>query len=357
LSNEADSRMPRLTFPRNTVATENRCKRQGHTTAWWITCDTGLASLLTLCALGLPQELLPISAEQAQNDPARFTVESSLVRLDVQVDEGSRLVSGLHADDFWIFDEQQRQRTVYFTSEHAPVDILFLLDVSASIRPAAEELARASLAAFNVLNPDDRVALMKFGRRGKLLVPFTKDREVVVAALRKLVSSGFWDLTDLYRSLDDASRYLWQSRVVGENMGAGQPRRVIVMITDGIGGPDKHEALTLRNLWEADAIVDVLIVGPTWEQINRAQHPPPYNPQNLQRIADRTGGTVTSTKRVDATLPEMLQRCRTRYSLFYRTPNGTPGSFRHVHVMLTPEIRQEHPSARVHTRAGYYLPK
>ena len=50
----------------------------------------------------------------------------------------------------------------------------------------------------------------------------------------------------------------------------------------------------------------------------------------------------------------MIERIRFRYTLAYRAPHAVAGTFRRIHVELTPDARRRYPSAVLHARTGYY---
>jgi VWFA-related protein len=270
------------------------------------------------------------------------------------VEEGGNVLTGLRQEDFIIYDEDEWQPVLYFANVSAPVDIVLLLDVSSSMDRIAAALARTAVKALASLRANDRVALLSFTTKAKVLVPYTTDHGRILPPIRKIASSRLVGSTDLYRALSDSCGYIQLSRQKAAPVAQeSQRRRVILMITDGVGFSAKREAKTLRELWEADAVVDAMIVGPNEEQRWRALRPPPYEPQDLRRIAAQTGGIVAPGAQVERDLPQILERSRTRYSLFYRKPEGGKSGFRTVRVDLSPEAREGHPTARLSTRKGY----
>ena len=107
---------------------------------------------VVVCAVGASALLL------AQEDPV-FRSDVSLVRVDVQaLDSARRTIPGLTAKDFELREEGKPRQIRNFATEEYPVDILFLIDVSGSMRPHVERLANAAHAAIGVLGRDDRVA-------------------------------------------------------------------------------------------------------------------------------------------------------------------------------------------------------
>src|ERR1043166_47545 len=92
----------------------------------------------------LPAFLLAVLCTPAQ-EPSVFQAGVSLVRVDAQVTAGdSRIVEGLTKDDFRILDNRQEQKIVHFSAGEENLDLILLFDISASMRPAVEAVARAA---------------------------------------------------------------------------------------------------------------------------------------------------------------------------------------------------------------------
>ena len=85
----------------------------------------------------------------AGGDDVVFRSDVSLVRVDAQVvDRDNRAVTGLADGDFVLREEGRPQTIHNFASENMPVDVLLLLDVSASMRPHVERIASAGSRSF-----------------------------------------------------------------------------------------------------------------------------------------------------------------------------------------------------------------
>ncbi len=74
-----------------------------------------------------------------------FRSDVSLVRVDVQVMDGSRAITGLQMEDFVLRENGRPREIKNFASEKMPIDVLFLLDVSASMRPHVQRIASRSV--------------------------------------------------------------------------------------------------------------------------------------------------------------------------------------------------------------------
>ena len=85
---------------------------------------------------------------QRADDPVVFKSDVALSRVDAQVvDRDGRSVSGLGVRDFVLRVDGKITPIKNFDSESMPMDILFLLDVSGSMRPQARfEFYRTRIA-------------------------------------------------------------------------------------------------------------------------------------------------------------------------------------------------------------------
>src|SRR5437899_9867631 len=129
--------------------------------------------------------LLPVSADEE----VIFRSDVSLVRVDAQVvDRDNRAITGLRVSDFILREEGQPQQIRNFVSENMPVDVLFLLDVSASMRPHVQRIADAAHQALRVMGQDDRMAIMVFDRSTRLRLPFRKSQSDVEREFERLLN-------------------------------------------------------------------------------------------------------------------------------------------------------------------------
>ena len=131
-----------------------------------------LAAYLLLFAWGL--QIGPLAGD----DELVFHSDVSLVRVDAQVvDSGNRAITHLHAGDFILREDGRVVPIRNFASENMPVDVLFVLDVSASMRPHVQRIADASAQALTVLGKDDRMGIMVFDRDTRVRLAFSNSRK------------------------------------------------------------------------------------------------------------------------------------------------------------------------------------
>jgi len=275
-----------------------------------------------------------------------FRSGTTLVRAEALVEESGHVVTGLQAEDFSIVDEAQPQPVVNFSAEPGAIRLVLLLDSSGSMQSAARQLAQMGLAAMSALRADDSVALMTFDKKATLRVPLTTDHGAVIAGVSKIPGKAMGGGTDIYRALMDAAKYLG-AKATAPN--------VILVMTDNAARADTTETAALRELWAASASVDSIVVSsaPMWDEKVSASLAG-LKLQDIRRITDQTGGAVRQTPDVSTELKAMLERSRTRYTLYFRQPDAAPGTLRHMKVDLSAAARAKHPGAAVRSRTAYY---
>src|SRR5947199_4442917 len=165
--------------------------------------------------------LLSLAADQPS-----FQTTVSLVKADAYVyDRQTRApILGLQASDFAVFDEEQRCEIAHFGDESGPVDLLFLLDVSGSVREVLPQVAEATSDALSVLQPGDRAAVMAFSKRTVTTQPLTSDFDAVAEGIREATRVRIGLDTDINQALWSAADYLHRS--------TGTWRRAILIVTD-----------------------------------------------------------------------------------------------------------------------------
>lgn len=204
----------------------------------------------------------------SQEPDVVFRSDVSLVRVDVQVlDRSNRAVTGLRAEDFVLREQGKDQAIRNFASEEMPVDVVFLIDVSGSMRPHVERLAEASQRAAEVLGPDDRVAVMVFDRMTRVRSGFVPGRQIRRELDMLLNQESFNGGTDITRALLDAARY------VGRNA-RKEARRAIVILTDDRTEFDRDDLGVGRALTSADAVLMALLAPDAMGGWNRSRRYP-----------------------------------------------------------------------------------
>ena len=326
-----------------------------------------------------------------------FRSDVSLVRVDVQVlDRENRAITGLQAEDFVLRDEGRVQQIRNFAREEMPLDVLFLLDVSASMRPHVERIASAAHDAFRVLGANDRIAIMVFDRAMRLRMPFRTGKQEVERELERMLrDESFHGGTDITRALLAAANYV-------EMHGRREARRAIVILTDDQTEFERDEPAVAHALQRADAVLSALIApdamrnrtysprggrggsypggtypgggwpgsggplgGVIWGRRGGygGRRPGPMGgggqgtrSAGTSEIARQSGGDSLPVDDAYA-LETTLARIRQRYALHFLVPaNATPGQERRIEVALADTARRRYSDADLRFRRTYFAP-
>jgi VWFA-related protein len=330
------------------------------------------AAYLLLFACALETGLL------AGDDDLVFRSDVSLVRVDAQVvDSGNRAITHLHAGDFILRESGRVVPIRSFASENMPVDVLFLLDVSASMRPHVQRIADASGQALGVLGKDDRMGIMVFDRDTRVRLAFSSNPQDVQREFDRLLrQERFNGGTDITRAMLDAADYI-------RRQGRRDARRAIVILTDDQTEFDRDDEGVGRALERANAVMCALIAPDAMQNRGGGQRGGWGNGGGLggglggiifgqprgggnrypgggggshthsagtSEIARDSGGDSMSVNDAEA-LDDTLARLRQRYTLYFSLPDGVqPGQERNIQVDLTPEMRRRFSDAEVRYR-------
>ncbi len=319
------------------------------------------------------------------DEPVTFRSDVSLVRVDVQVMDGSRAVTGLHAEDF-ILRENGRVREIRnFASEKMPIDVLFLLDVSASMRPHVQRIASAARQALNVLSDKDRVGIMVFDRATRVRLQFRENHDDIDREFQNVLrQESFRGGTDITLGMMDAARYVEQNA-------RGDARRAIVILTDDETEFQRDDERVLNALDRARAVMSALIAPDAMAGRNGGSYPGgmgrrrggigmggigipgvgmpggggyPTNGNGgshtrsagTSEIARDSGGDSLPVDDASA-LETTLARLRQRYSLYFQLPAGArKGQQRSVEISLTDAALRRYSYAELRFRHTYVAP-
>ena len=284
----------------------------------------------------------------AQDQTPVFKAGSALVRVDVEVLEKGRLVTGLTAQDFVVTDEGRPQAVQFVDRDKAPLQLLLVLDVSGSMRKYVAEMGAAAQEALAALDAGDEVGIETFGGDAHLLLEMTPDRRAAAVLLHSAAidperKAG----TVIYGALLEAAR-------IFREQGKAAARHAILILTDnGSLSYKVTDEDVLRALSGASIVLDAIVPpGTKPPQFKSANTD--FTPHNIFRIAAETGGEVVPADKTAQRFRELLEHIRSRYSLQYKAPPSEPGVFRHIQVELSADARRLHPRATVQARSGYY---
>jgi len=275
----------------------------------------------------------------------KFEGGVSLVRVDVEVTSQGKPVPKLQAQHFRVMDNGEEQKIVHVGQDEESLDVMLLFDTSGSMKDAIERASTGAKKALAALRPGDRVGVMTFAGKPRLLSAFNTDLESTRVTVEEgVMSVPFQGSTHIWDAVYGASEFHFKYRKPGR-------RRAILIITDNYGQrAEQDERSTLNSLWEADVVLAGVIIRNPGE----ARRTP--RPVRVDTLVDETGGATITSDDPAEDLAEMMERIRKRYSIYYAMPKGEPGEKRSVRVELQGTAKELYPEARLFARKGYRLP-
>ncbi|HET7293603.1 MAG TPA: VWA domain-containing protein [Vicinamibacteria bacterium] len=287
-----------------------------------------------------------------------FGAEVRFVEVDALVTRDGRVVPGLRAEDFELFDNGVVQAVEVVTGPGAPANVLLLLDLSESVAgERLERLKAATRALLRALAPQDHATLLTFANEIQWRGGPTSDFGSLEGALDRLAAGG---LTRLHDAVFTAL-FLGDRRY-------GRP--VVFAFSDG---EDSGSWLLAEQLQKAargaDAVLNAARLA--LDDADRAYlpdasseytgsagrvrtiSPQPQGPRRrpsplLAELADLTGGRVWAAGDGDAlkrAFLAALDETRGRYLLRYE-PRGVARGWHELKVRL--KVRGE-----LRARRGY----
>ena len=241
-----------------------------------------------LALLTLPFSLLP-GQRGLKPAPADLKIDVSVAMVPVTVTTPVGMpVLGLQKENFRLFDDGVEQKITFLAGEDLPLSMGLVFDLSASMR---EKLAKSSQAVTALLrtldHSEDEFFLVQFNERPKLAVPFTRDVEEIEAQLHRGKAFGRTALLDALHLAEGVMRH------------ARNPRRAIVILSDGGDNHSRYTATEVRNeMRESDVSIYAMALRSSREE----RHLPREErdgPQLLKDMAGDTGGRHLDLAGVD----------------------------------------------------------
>ena len=319
----------------------------------------------------------------ADGEDEVIRVETNLVTMPVSVlDRDGRFISGLGQRDFQIFENGKQQKIEYFQSTEQPFTVALMIDVSPSTAFRMDEIHNAAISFVNQLRPNDRVMVVAFDDKTRILSQPTNNRAVLHNAIRR---AQFGDGTSLYESVES---------VIKQQLGRESGRKAIVLFTDGVDTTSRRASYQ-SSLTEAEE-TDVLVYpiryntysqyanqNGTWgggrggrqtgwggvigiilsgqgPVIRRGPGPAGSSRQEyetgdryLEKLARNSGGRkfeADSTQNLDAAFSGIAEELRRQYSVgYYPDDVGQIGDRKQI------RIRVNRPNAVVRAKTSYIV--
>jgi len=263
----------------------------------------------------------------AAQQPPSFKGSSDVVRVFATVtDRDGRLVTTLTRDQFEVRDEGTPQPISQFDNTPQPIQLVVMLDVSASMTGNLPLLRGAADQLFARLRPDDVARVGSFGHDIIISPSFTREARELLAALPQRIAPHA--PTPLWHAIDKALD------AFGE---PGDTRRVILVLSDG---QDSGTSFRGRQISPAEVIDrarrdDVMIYAVGVR--SRTRQAPPIGTSRLgdlevlmadrldplARVAEETGGGYVQIRVGDnlgSAFTRVADELHTQYLLGFEPP-------------------------------------
>lgn len=277
---------------------------------------------------------------------AKIRIESTLVQVPVSVtDRRGGFVQDLPRGAFRVFEDGVEQEVSAFSSDDAPVSVGLIFDTSGSMQ---FKLPRARLAVAQFLktaNPEDEFFLLPFDSVPRPASHFTNSTDAILGEVARAEANGNTALLDaVYAGLREMKN-------------AHNPRRVMLIISDGEDNHSHHTERSIRQL-ERESDVQVYALGVLQIVYSRRGRLTMNGAALLKSLCAGTGGRSFDLDD-ERDLPRAAARIgleiRNQYLLAYRPGNqNSDGKYRHITVKLAQA--EGTPCLRAYWRGGYYAP-
>ena len=199
-----------------------------------------------------PNGQQPSSTQSQNNGPEEVgegdivRVNTTLVSIPVSVtDRDGKYIPNLRKEDFRIWEDGVEQQVAYFASTEKPFTVALVIDTSGSTREKLVDIQDAAMAFIDQLRADDRVMVISFDDKIRLLTQATSDRNLLRRAVEEVrPGSG----TRLYDAVD---------QVINQYFRNIEGRKAMVLFTDGVDTTSKHASYqsTVAEAEELDALI------------------------------------------------------------------------------------------------------
>jgi VWFA-related protein len=184
----------------------------------------------------------------AAQEPAFRTSTDSVSVFATVVDASQRLVTGLGAEDFEVYDNGVRQRIEAFSSEPQSFTMVMMLDRSGSMSAHFDRVRAAADVFIDHLLPGDRLRIGSFANSIQIDPTMFSSEP---AELRGLLKTELQELGE---------SPVWSATSAAMNaLGSQAGRRVVLLFTDGHDETSARHPVTFRELRSRLETEDLLL--------------------------------------------------------------------------------------------------
>jgi Ca-activated chloride channel homolog len=206
-----------------------------------------MAAISRRCATAVAAAALFVVSLQGQTQPSkpdeaqgfRFKSDVELVNVTATVtDFSGRFVSGLQAEDFAVYEDEQPVSVTHFSAERVPVSLGIVIDTSGSMAGEKIQAARSALDRFlyDLLDSHDEIFLYRFSNDPLLLQGWTTDRQLLTRALGRITPNGG---TAMYDAVAEA--------IPVAQRGVNR-KKALVVISDGNDTSSRTDVRELKQM-------------------------------------------------------------------------------------------------------------
>ncbi len=306
-----------------------------------------------------PAKPAPGAAQPAANSPAKAKTKSktgkplplyrrnvNMVLVPVTVtDPLGRLVTGLEADQFRIFDDKRQQKIISFSTEDAPISVGIIFVVSGIMSDKINKSRDAVRAFLATANPRDQFFVIAFNDEPHLICNFTININKIQDRMDFIPAGGRTALLDaIYLGLEKMQT-------------ARFSRKALLIISDGGDNHSRYTSGEVRNAVR-ESNVQVYAIGVFDPAADRATPEERNGPALLNEISNVSGGRLFRMDDLDE-LPDVAAKIgvalRNEYLIGYDPNRITNNAKWHkIQVKLKPPPGL--PPLSVRARRGYYAP-
>lgn len=309
----------------------------------------------------------PASKPTPNPEDEIIRVETNLVTTPVSVlDRNGRFIPGLRKKDFKIFENDVPQAITYFQSSEQPFTVILMIDTSPSTRYHIDEIHYAAVTFVNQLRPADKVMVMAFDGRLKILSEPTTEKQKIFAAIYK---AQFGSGTSLYDAID----YVTSLDLVN-----ALGRKAVVLFTDGVDTTSRQANYqsTVAAVEEVDALFypiryntqqrgDAAQIAQAYGiqlptgmmvQLGRGQSDAEYQKGKsyLETLATNSGGRMFEADTIpnlEVAFAGVAEELRRQYSIgYYASEDGKPGDRKRIKIEVS-----RPPRAVVRAKTNYVV--
>jgi VWFA-related protein len=303
-------------------------------------------AILVVCAAQTGRAQTP--ASPAASPATTFRAAVDLVALNVVATDGQdRLVGGLAAHNFAVFEDGVAQQLSFFATSSLPLDLAILLDTSASMNDKLAGVQQAAIGFAATLRDGDRLTLVDINDQYKVLLPLTADRSGAVEAIRGITARGG---TALYNGV-----YLTLREMARRRLGNDEVRRqAVVVLSDGA---DTASLLSFEDVMEVakQSGIGIYTITLRTRMAPLSANDAAKSAQSefaMKTLAQETGAKAFfpyEIAELTGVYDAIAAELGSQYALGYTSTNlKRDGSFRRVSVRIV-----DRPGIRIRTRSGY----